>query len=181
MARYNLDPERPIEVKKSLPEGISDRLPDGVKSEDERRAFFMGEALTLAKRAALHGDVPVGCVIVRRNEIIAAGENRRESERCGVSHAEIVAIRDAAAALGGWRLIGCEMFVTLEPCPMCAGAIMNSRIPRVYIGAADRKGGAYGGLFDLNSFAVNHRPEIIFGILESECAEALRGFFKARR
>ena len=181
MAKYELDPNRPIKVIKSLPRGIADRLPEGITDEDERRRFFMGEALKLAESAVDEGEVPVGCVIVRHNEIISAAANRREGDKCGLSHAEVLAIRDASLALGGWRLVACEMFVTLEPCPMCAGAIMNSRVPRVYVGAGDPKGGAYGGLFDLNSFAVNHRPDITFGVLENECAEVLREFFKNKR
>ena len=181
MAKYELDPNRPIKVKKSLPAGVSDRLPADITDEGERRRFFMGEALKLARIAAECGEVPVGCVIVRHNEIISAAANRRETDKCGLSHAEMLAVEDAARALGGWRLVACEMFVTLEPCPMCAGAIMNSRVPKVYIGARDPKGGAYGGLFDLNGFAVNHKPEITFGILENECGEVLREFFKRKR
>lgn len=181
MAKYTLDPSRPIKVTKTLPEGIADRLPDSIKDENERRNFFMEQAIKLARSAAAHGDVPVGCVVVRHNEIIAASSNRREADRCGISHAEVTAIRDACHALGGWRLVCCEIFVTLEPCPMCAGAVMNSRVPKVYIGARDKKGGAYGGLFDLNSFAVNHRPEVFFGIMENECAELLKDFFKGKR
>lgn len=181
MAKKFYDTDRPIKVEKTLPEGIADRLPDGVFSEDERRKFFMGEALKASRLALESGDVPVGCVIVRHNEIIAAACNRREEDKNAVSHAEMQAISDACRALGGWRLVSCEMYVTLEPCPMCAGAIMNSRLPKVYIGAPDPKGGAMGGVFDLFSYRVNHKPETVSGILEGECAELLSDFFKKKR
>jgi len=178
-AKYDIN--RPIKVEKNLPEGIADRLPDGVMGETERREFFMGEAIKTAKLSIDAGDVPVGCVIVRHNEIIAAAYNEREKGRCATFHAETLAIERACRALGGWRLIACEMFVTLEPCPMCAGAIMNARVPKLYIGAADPKGGAVGGMFDLFSTAVNHKPEIYKEILADECAALLKKFFESRR
>lgn len=181
MAKYELDPDRPIKVTKTLPGGITDFLPEEIKDEGARRNFFMAEALKLARIAAENGDVPVGCVIVRHNEIIAASYNRREEKKCATYHAELSAIEDACRALGGWRLVSCELFVTLEPCPMCAGAIMNARVPRLFIGAPDPKGGAYGGVFNLNSFPVNHKPEVISGILESECSAVLKEFFKNKR
>ena len=181
MAKFELDTDRPIKVVKNLPSFIEDRLPDTIDSEDERREFFMGEALKAARMCKESDDVPVGCVIVRHNEIISVGYNRREKEKCAISHAEVTAIENACRALGGWRLVSCEMYVTLEPCPMCAGAIMNARVPRVYIGAKDRKGGAYGGLLDLNSFSVNHKPDLFFGILEKECSDILSEFFRKKR
>ena len=180
MPKKFYDTDRPIKVTKNLPEGIADRLPEEITDESERRAFFMGEALKLAKRAGENGDVPVGCVIVRHNEIIAAAYNRREADKCATSHAETVAISEACKGLGGWRLVACEMFVTLEPCPMCAGAIMNARVPKVYIGAPENKGGAMGGLFDLFSYGVNHKPEVTAGILEEECAAVMQEFFKKK-
>ncbi|MBR3423982.1 MAG: nucleoside deaminase [Clostridia bacterium] len=179
MAKYDTD--RPIEAKKDLPEGIADRLPDGITDERKRREFFMGEALKAAEKSLFSGDVPVGCVIVRHNEIIAAAWNERELDKCATSHAELTAIERACAALGGWRLVSCELFVTLEPCPMCAGAIVNARVPKVYIGASDPKGGAAGGLFDLFSTGVNHKPEIFRDILTDDCSKLLTDFFKGKR
>lgn len=181
MAKFKLDTNRKIEVTKHLPYGIANNLPSEITDENSRRAFFMQQALILAKEAAENGDVPVGCVIVRHNEIIAAACNSREKAKCATRHAELSAIEDACFALGGWRLVACEMFVTLEPCPMCAGAIMNARIPNLYIGASEKKSGAYGGLLDLNSFPVNHKPETVFGILEDECAKILKDFFAKKR
>lgn len=181
MAKFNLDTNRKIEVKKNLPYTIASNLPPEIKEENSRRIFFMQQALILAKEAAKNGDVPVGCVIVRHNEIIAASCNSREKTKCATRHAELSAIEDACLALGGWRLVACEMFVTLEPCPMCAGAIMNARIPKLYIGASEQKSGAYGGLFDLNSFPVNHKPETVFGILSNECAKVIKDFFAKKR
>ena len=175
------DTDRPIAVKKSLPDGIADRLPEGITDETSRREFFMGEAVKAAKMSLDSGDVPVGCVIVRHNEIIAAAYNERERDKCATSHAEITAISRACRALGGWRLVSCEMFVTLEPCPMCAGAIVNARVPSLYIGASDPKGGAVGGLFDLFSEGVNHRPTVVKDVLQNECSELLREFFKNKR
>ena len=175
------DTDRPIKVNKSLPEGIADRLPDGITDEVSRREFFMREAIKCARMSLVSGDVPVGCVIVRHNEIISAAYNEREKEKCATSHAETLAIGRACQALGGWRLVACEMFVTLEPCPMCAGAIANARVPKLCIGAPDPKGGAAGGMFDLFSTEVNHKPEIFRDILAEECAELLKRFFSEKR
>ena len=175
------DVNRPIKVNKCLPEGVADRLPDGVTDENERRAFFMREAIKCAKMSIDAGDVPVGCVIVRHNEIISASFNEREKEKCATFHAETLAIERACRALGGWRLVACEMFVTLEPCPMCAGAIVNARVPKLYIGAPDPKGGAAGGMFDLFKTDVNHKPEIYRDILPDECSAPLKEFFAKKR
>ncbi len=175
------DTDRPIKVIKSLPEGIAECLPDGIADEFERRKFFMREAIKAAWASSSSGDVPVGCVIVRHNEIIAAACNERERNKCATSHAELTAIERACAALGGWRLVSCELFVTLEPCPMCAGAIVNARIPKVYIGAPDPKGGAAGGMFDLFSTGVNHKPEIYRDILKDDCSRLLTEIFKGKR
>lgn len=142
---------------------------------------YMRLALEKAGEAGAAGDVPVGCVIVRDGEVIAAAGNARERERVATAHAECRAIEEACRALGGWHLTRCTLYVTLEPCPMCAGAIANSRIDRVVFGASDPKSGAYGSLFDLNSFPVNHRPETEGGVLAAECAASLSDFFAARR
>lgn len=147
----------------------------------EADVALMREALDLAAEAARDGEVPVGAVVVRRGKVIGRGRNRRESGGGAAAHAEIEAITDACRALGGWRLSGCELYVTLEPCPMCAGAIIAARLDRVVFGAADTKGGALGGLFDLTSQPLGAHPMICGGVLESECTALLREFFNARR
>lgn len=143
--------------------------------------MFMEEALTLAKEAAAAGEVPVGCVIVRNGEIVGRGRNRRETGRTALGHAELEAIGQACQTLGGWRLWECTLYVTLEPCPMCAGAILNARIPRVVYGAADRKSGACGSVCDLFSMAFNHHPLVEAGVREPECAQLLQDFFQNLR
>lgn len=147
-------------------------------TEDER---WMREALCLAREAAAEGEVPVGAVIVKDGAIIAAGRNRRETDKQALAHAEIEAIGAACAVLGGWRLFGCTLYVTLEPCPMCAGAIINSRIDRVVYGAPDPKAGSCGSLIDLFELPYNHRPTVERGVLEDECAAVLKDFFKSLR
>ena len=137
----------------------------------------MKKALRQARLAYDAGEVPVGAVIVKDGKVIARGKNARETGRNAVLHAELSAIQKACKKLGGWRLIGCTLYVTLEPCIMCAGAIMNSRIERVVIGAPDKKSGAYGGITDINSLPVNHKPKVEFGILETECSDILKHFF----
>ena len=144
-------------------------------------AEYMDEALALAREAAEEGEVPVGCVIVRGGEIIARGRNRREIGKNALAHAEIEAIDGACRALGGWRLSGCTLYVTLEPCPMCAGAIVNARIPRVVYGAKDARAGAMGSLINLASYPLNHKAEVLGGVRGDECAAVLREFFKKRR
>lgn len=141
----------------------------------------MLRAIELARLAAAEGEVPVGAVIAREGEIIAEGRNRRERGKNALYHAEIEAIDKACARLGGWRLPGCELFVTLEPCPMCAGAIINSRILRVVFGAYDLKAGSFGSLVDLSQLPYNHRPEIVGGFMTEECSELLRAFFSSLR
>ena len=143
--------------------------------------YFMYLAMNEAKAAAARGEIPVGAVIVRDGKVIASAGNGRELDRSALAHAELTAIGKACEALGGWRLTGCTLYVTLEPCPMCAGAIVNARIPRVVYGASDNKAGAMGGLFDMNGFPLNHHPEVKAGILGEECAEMLRSFFRERR
>ncbi len=142
---------------------------------------YMKAAIKQAKKAAEKGEVPVGAVIVRDGKIIARAYNTRETDKNALCHAEIKAIKKACKKLGGWRLTRCEMYVTLEPCPMCAGAIVNSRIVSVYYGASDKKAGAFGTLFDMNGFGLNHKPEIYAGILEEECALLLSDFFAELR
>jgi len=141
----------------------------------------MEQALALAKEAGARGEVPVGAVIVRNGEIIATGKNGREENKNALSHAEIEAIDNACRTLGGWRLPGCELYVTLEPCPMCAGAIINSRIEKVYFGAYDKKAGSVRSLVRLFDIPYNHKPEIEGGIMEEECAEVLSDFFRRLR
>lgn len=142
---------------------------------------FMDEAIALAKEAAAEGEVPVGCVIVRGDEIVGRGRNRRETQKNALGHGEIEAINDACRNLGGWRLWECTLYVTLEPCPMCAGAIINARIPRVVYGAGDAKSGACGSVCDLFSMKFNHHPVVERGIRETECAALLQSFFQSLR
>ena len=177
MATIVYDPDRPIAVKKTLPDGIADRLPDGITDETERREFFMRQALECAKLSLASGDVPVGCVIVRHNEIISASFNEREKGKCATLHAELSAIERACRALGGWRLVACELFVTLEPCPMCAGAIINSRIKRLVFGAFDEKAGSVFSVQEMYRLPYNHAPEVQAGFMERECAALLTEFF----
>ena len=144
-------------------------------------AVFMEEALVLAREAAAEGEVPVGCVIVRKGEIVGRGRNRRETAKTALGHAEIEAINEACRKLGGWRLWECTLYVTLEPCPMCAGAIVNARIPRVVFGAKDAKCGACGSVCSLFSMAFNHHPAVESGIREAECTRLLQDFFRQLR
>ena len=142
---------------------------------------FMDQALALAAEAAAEGEVPVGCVIVRQGQIVGRGRNRRETGKTALGHAEIEAIADACRNLGGWRLWDCTLYVTLEPCPMCAGAIINARIPRVVYGAADKKAGSCGSVCDLFAMDYNHHPEVLRGVREEECAALLSDFFQKLR
>ena len=142
---------------------------------------YMQQALALAREAAAAGEVPVGCVIVHHGEVIGRGRNRREEKQAVSSHAEMEAMAQANAALGSWRLDECELYVTLEPCPMCAGAIINARIPRVYYGARDREMGACGGVLNLFMERFPHRPALVGGIMAEECREVLSDFFTALR
>ncbi len=138
-------------------------------------------ALALAREAAQEGEVPVGAVIVKDGEVISTGRNRRESGKNALCHAELEAIDRACRLLGGWRLWQCELFVTLEPCPMCAGAIINARIPRVVYGARDPKAGSCGSVVNLFELPYNHRPELLCGVLADECALLLTAFFQKLR
>ena len=142
---------------------------------------FMYQAIALAKEAAAEGEVPVGCIIVRDGQIVGRGRNRRETHKSALAHAEIEAIKEACENLGGWRLWECTLYVTLEPCPMCAGAIVNARIPRVVFGASDEKCGACGSVCNLFTMDFNHHPTVEKGILEEECASLLKEFFQNLR
>ena len=144
-------------------------------------SIYMRQALALAKEAADAGEVPVGCVIVRGDQIVGRGRNRREGDKAALAHAELEAIREACQTLGGWRLWDCTLYVTLEPCPMCAGAIINARIPRVVFGASDSKCGACGSVCDLFSMDFNHHPQVEKGIREEESQQLLTDFFKKLR
>lgn len=142
---------------------------------------FMQEALRLADEAAAEGEVPVGAVVVYQGEVIGRGRNRREQGKNALAHAELEAIHKACEARGGWRLFDCDLYVTLEPCPMCAGAIINARIENVYYGARDPKAGSVGSVIDLFSLPYNHRPNVVGGVMETACAEKLTAFFRALR
>ncbi len=141
----------------------------------------MRAAIELAKESEKQGEVPVGAVVVKNGTIVGTGKNRRETGKNALYHAEIEAINNACKSLGGWRLWNCDLYVTLEPCPMCAGAIINSRIRRVYFGAYDNKAGSFGSVANFNMLPYNHKPEIYGGIMEDECSQMLTDFFKKLR
>lgn len=142
---------------------------------------FMRRALALAEQSAAEGEVPVGCVIVRDGQIVGEGRNRRETEKNALAHAEVEAIRDACRNLGGWRLWDCVLYVTLEPCAMCAGAILSARIPKVIYGAKDEKFGAVDSVCSLFSMEFNHHPEVVSGVCEAEASELIQSFFRDLR
>ena len=142
---------------------------------------FMREAMSLAEEAEKIDEVPVGALIVKDGRVIAKAYNTRETSKCATHHAEILAIEEACRVLGGWRLPGCTLYVTMEPCAMCAGAIVNARIPRVVYGAPDLRFGAFGSLIDLSKVPLNHKPEILGGVLANENVEMLRSYFKKKR
>lgn len=142
---------------------------------------FMREALALARRAGEEGEVPVGCVVVWDGEIVGRGRNRREESGSALAHAEIQAIGEACRRLGGWRLWKATLYVTLEPCPMCAGAIINARIPEVRYGVRDEKYGACGSVVNLFAERFPHRPRLFGGLLADECAALLQDFFRGLR
>ena len=147
-----------------------------------RDEYFMRLALREAERALEHDDVPIGAVVVRDGEIIGAGHNERELRADPTAHAELIALREAARTLGSWRVLESVMYVTLEPCPMCAGAIVLARVPRVVFGADDPKAGAAGSVLEvLKVPQLNHRPQVQDGLLAEECADLLRAFFVSRR
>lgn len=146
-----------------------------------RDDLFMREALTLAKEALITGDVPVGCVIVKEGEIISRGKNAREDRHDATAHAELEAIRAASEKLGRWRLEDCTLYVTLEPCPMCAGAIWNARLGRVVFGASDERYGCCGSLLHFGLEGITPFPSVTAGVLEEECRKVLGGFFQSLR
>ncbi len=142
---------------------------------------FMRQALELARESLHEGEVPVGAVVVKNGVVIGTGRNRRELNKNALAHAEIEAIDNACKRLGGWRLWECELYVTLEPCPMCAGAIINSRLRRVVFGAYDKKAGSCSSVINLFALPYNHRPEVAGGVMENECSTLLSEFFKQLR
>ena len=147
----------------------------------EQDETYMRLALDLAEEAAQAGEVPVGCVITLGDRVVGRGRNRREGDKTALAHAELEAIAQACRTLGGWRLWQCTLYVTLEPCPMCAGAIINARIPRVVYGAADPKAGSCGSVTNLFELPYNHAPELTAGVLEPDCAAILKTFFRDLR
>ncbi len=159
--------------------------PDYRLDEDRREGddvYFMRLALREAQRAPAHEDVPIGAVLVRCGEVLAAAHNERELREDPTAHAEILLLREAARALGTWRLLDCVLYVTLEPCAMCAGAIVLARVPRVVFGATDPKAGAAGSVLDvLAEPRLNHRPEVLSGVLAPDCGQLLSAFFASRR
>ena len=154
---------------------------EDIRNYTEADETYMRVAMALAREAEMLDEVPVGAVIVKDGVIIARGFNTRETTKCATHHAEIVAIEEACARLGGWRLIGATLYVTMEPCAMCAGAIINSRIDRVVYGTRDLRFGAFGSLIDLAEVPLNHKPEVVGGVLEDECREMLQAYFKKKR
>jgi tRNA(adenine34) deaminase len=151
-------------------------------SERPRDEYFMRLALREAERARAAGDVPIGAVVVRAGERIATGRNERELRQDPTAHAEVIALREAARATGSWRVLDATLYVTLEPCAMCAGAIVLARVPRVVYGASDPKAGAAGSVLDvLGEPSLNHRPAVQGGVLGQECGELLSDFFASRR
>lgn len=143
--------------------------------------IFMKKALDEARLAFEKGEVPIGAVIVKDGEVIVSAHNLRETDHSATAHAELLAIQKACEVLGGWRLSGCELYVTLEPCPMCAGAIINSRIDRVVFGSKDEKAGACGSVMNLFAADFNHRPKLTVGVMEEECSSILKEFFTSLR
>ena len=142
---------------------------------------FMKLALLEAKKAEKKDEVPVGAIVVRDGKIISRAHNLRENKKDPSAHAEFIAMTKAAKKIGGWRLLGCTLYVTLEPCPMCAGLIINSRIPRVVFGAYDKKAGALGSVYNLNEGKLNHTCQVTGGVLQEECSTALKDYFRKKR
>lgn len=147
----------------------------------EQDILYMNMALNEAKKAAVLGEIPVGAVIVKNGEVIATAHNERETGKNATAHAELLAVQRACEKLGTWRLHGCTLYVTLEPCIMCAGAVINSRINRVVCSLKDPKSGAMGSVLDVNTYPLNHKCEIEYNVLENECRELISDFFKSLR
>ena len=150
-------------------------------TQEEKDLYYMARAIALAEEAAVADEVPVGAVLVSGDRIVGEGKNLRESAKCATRHAEICAIEEACATLGGWRLPDSTLYVTLEPCPMCTGAIINARVERVVYGASDPKGGAMGSVTDLVALPFNHKPLVVSGVEKEKCKEILTNYFKAKR
>lgn len=149
---------------------------------EDMHKLFMKMALEQAEQALAVGEVPVGAVIAHQGRVIAASHNQREQLKDPTAHAEMIAITQAAESMEGWRLVDCALYVTLEPCPMCAGAILNARVPKVIFGATDPKGGAVVSVFKmLGDARMNHRAEVVQGVMDHECAELLKRFFRSKR
>ena len=147
----------------------------------ESYEYYMKEAIRQAKKAWKADEVPIGCVIVKDGIIIARGYNQREKTQKSTAHAEIIAIERACKRIDSWRLEDCDLYVTLEPCPMCAGAIINARIRRLVFGARDPKSGCFGSVSDFNALAFNHKPQVVCGVRGEECAQILSAFFQKLR
>lgn len=152
-----------------------------VEAASAERERFMTLALAQARLAAEKGEVPVGAVIVKGGKVIASAYNLRETASDATAHAEVLAIREACRLLGGWRLSGCTLYVTLEPCPMCAGAAVNSRLDEIVFGAYDFRAGATGSIANIPALPLNHRPRVTGGVMRDECEEIMRSFFIGRR
>ena len=165
------------ECIKAILERYPPCMADG-KTADE---YFMSCALELAEAGAAAGEVPVGAVLVKDGVILCADYNGREETKDATYHAETSVIRQGCGLLGGWRLTGCTLYVTLEPCPMCAGAVWNARISRVVYGAKDARAGAMGSVFNLNSYPVNWKPAVTAGVLEEPCRDVMQTFFAGKR
>lgn len=148
---------------------------------NEKDIYYMKHAITRAKAAAKCDEVPIGAVIVKDDKIISTGRNMRENKKNALHHAEIIAIDRACKKLNAWRLNDCTLYVTMEPCPMCAGAIVNSRIKRVVFGCYDKKAGAMGSVFNMSEYPLNHKYEVLGGVMETECASLLSNFFAELR
>lgn len=149
---------------------------------EDSQVYYMSLAIKEAKKAIKKDEVPVGAIIVKNNKVIARGHNLRETSKDPTNHAEIVAIRKACKKLNDWQLVDCELYVTIEPCIMCSGAIIQSRISKVVYGAKDEKGGGFSGSIDvLEAKNINHKPEIVGGVLKEECSQLVKDFFKTKR
>ena len=156
-------------------------MPDEEKIFSDEDTEYMKMAIALAKAAAEEDEVPIGALLVHRGEVIAKAYNRREQNKCATHHAEVLAIEEGCRRLGGWRLPDCTLYVTMEPCAMCAGAIVNARIDRVVFGIPDIRFGAFGSLFDLSKLPTNHKPTVEGGLLQDECLSLLQEYFKKKR
>ena len=170
--------ENNIQTEENITENVDVSVIPEYSTEDVE---YMREAMRLALVAEEIDEVPVGALVVRDGKVIARAYNTREHSKCATHHAEILAIEEACRTLGGWRLIGCTLYVTMEPCAMCAGAIINARIPRVVYGAPDLRFGAFGSLINLADVPLNHKPEVVGGVLKEENVEMLRSYFKKKR